>query len=127
MEKILVIDDDKDILELVSLILNVEKISAVVTSDTSGLEELVRRERPAMILMDIWMPLHDGRDLCKKLKDIFPHLSVWLFSANKIASESILKCGADGFISKPFDIKSLIETIRKTFREYHLTNTQLTN
>lgn len=113
MEKILVIDDDRDILELVKIILTSNGINVVISNKPETVNSLIRKNHPDVLLMDISMGAHDGRKICKDLKTNpeFSSLPIILFSANKIDPQSVTLSCADGFLQKPFDIDSLINTI----------------
>lgn len=113
MEKVLVIDDDRDILELVKVILTGKGINVAISNKPEAVNLLLRKHHPNILLMDISMGKYDGRNICKSVKENpdFSSLPVILFSANKIDPESVTLSCADGFLQKPFDIDSLINTI----------------
>jgi len=113
MEKVLVIDDDHDILEVVRLVLTRKGIDVTVSSSPENVKDLIRTEHPDLLLMDISMGCHDGRSICKGLKDSaeYASLPVILFSANKVDPDSVNMACADGFLQKPFDINSLFNII----------------
>jgi len=113
MEKVLVIDDDRDILELVKIILTSNGINVVISNKPETVKSLIKKNHPDILLMDISMGTHDGRKICKDLKTNpeFSSLPIVLFSANKIDPQSVNMSCADGFLQKPFDINSLINTI----------------
>jgi len=113
MEKVLVIDDDLDILELVKIILTGNGINVAISNKPETVNSLLRKYHPDILLMDISMGQYDGRNICKSVKKNpdFSSLPVILFSANKIDPESVTLLNADGFLQKPFDIDSLVNTI----------------
>ena len=113
MDKVLVIDDDHDILDLVKLILTRKGIDVIVSSEPGVVKETIKTNNPNLLLMDISMGTFDGRYLCSQLKKDpeFSFLPVILFSANKIDLHSITESGADDFLQKPFDINSLVDII----------------
>lgn len=114
MHKILVIDDDEDILFAVELILKKAGFQVATSQITKGFFEIVEANKPHLILTDIFMGAYDGRKLCLTLKSnpAYQHLPVLLFSANFKAMENFEQYKADGFISKPFTIKELLSKIQ---------------
>ena len=116
--KILVIDDDPDILELVAIVLRSHNMGAITLSDPKLLLKQLAQNKPDLLLMDINMPPFDGRHLCAELKANKLNIPIVLFPANNITPESIVDCRADGFLQKPFDIDKLIATVHVTLKQY---------
>jgi len=114
MRRIIVVEDDDDILFVVSYML--EKSGYMVLPVAVG--ELVIEEvlimQPDLILMDINLRTCDGRELCLKLKTKY-HLQtpIILFSANVYLASTVHQYKADGFIPKPFDMEDLVSTVDK--------------
>jgi len=114
---VLVVDDNAQNLELLEVYL--EDMSEVrTTSATNGIEaaEIVSRDRPDLILLDIMMPKMSGFELCKQLKsnpktrDI---VIIMVTALNETADiERATECGTDDYLTKPVDRKALIELIR---------------
>jgi len=113
MLNVLIVDDDEDISEMVSLILNTNGINSKWLSDGNHLFEWLASDKPDIILMDIYLGNSDGRVLCRNLKNMenFKHIPVVLYSAGNITTLSIRESLADDFISKPFDISNLLKKI----------------
>jgi DNA-binding response OmpR family regulator len=111
MKKILVVDDDRDILEIVSYILTSRGFN--VSTHTTGLNvpEAVMQFSPDVILLDINLPGKLGTEVCKELKKIHS-IPVILFSAHAKEGKVIAECNADGFIAKPFDMEALVKRIK---------------
>jgi CheY-like chemotaxis protein len=114
--KVLVVDDDPEIVTFLSTLLELEGIeSSVATSAAAALEQL-QQGAPDLVLLDIAMPDRDGIDLCKELKSD-PRTSevpVFVVSARpgKDVVERALAAGAEEFIRKPFENAELISRIR---------------
>jgi CheY-like chemotaxis protein len=114
--KVLVVDDDPEIVTFLSTLLELEGIeSSVATSAAAALEQL-EQGRPDLVLLDIAMPDRDGIDLCKELKSD-PRLAqvpVFVVSARpgKDVVDRALAAGAEEFIRKPFENAELISRIR---------------
>jgi CheY-like chemotaxis protein len=114
-DKILLIDDDEDILLVVKMLLDFHGFETVTRNTGEGLMPVVEEERPALILMDVSLRGLDGRDLTLELKgnEKISHIPVVLFSANVNAEKNYQDYKADGFIAKPFDIDKLVSLIRQ--------------
>ena len=114
--KVLVVDDDPEIVTFLSTLLELEGIeSSVATSAAAALEQL-QQGAPDLVLLDIAMPDRDGIDLCKELKSDprTAEVPVFVVSARpgKDEVERALAAGAEEFIRKPFENAELISRIR---------------
>ena len=112
--RILVVDDEPDILEFLQVILE-EEGYAVTTSDKGDfLEQLHNGGLPHLILLDVLLSGKDGRDIVKYLKNRqeTKHIPVIMFSAHPSAEETARQAGADDFLAKPFNIDVLLEKIK---------------
>ena len=112
-KKILVVDDEPDILEFLQVILE-EEGYAVVTSDKGEfLEQLHNGGLPHLILLDVLLSGKDGREIVKYLKNQqeTKHIPVIMFSAHPSAEETARRAGADDFLAKPFNIDALLDKI----------------
>lgn len=113
MYKIIVVDDDKDILEVLEVILKRDAINMIGLTDTKKLDAHLE-DKPCMILLDVHIMGEDGYEVCRKLKTDpkTKDIPVIMFSA--ASSESVkVKCPADDFVEKPFDIRHLVSVIKK--------------
>lgn len=119
MAKVLIIDDDPDILEVLQLTLQMEGFETRTTPRGEEIFNEVNTFKPDVILLDILLSGSDGRILCKKLKSQIDtkKIPVILISAHPNALNSITEAGANDFIPKPFDISDLLSRVEK-----HLTN-----
>ncbi len=117
MKRILVVDDDKDILNILKLILQMNGFEVMVTPN--GEEALTKSLTycPQLVLLDVFLSGSDGRDICNLLKGnpSTKNIPVVIFSAHSNFEDVLKVCDADDFISKPFDISELVEKIN-----YHL-------
>lgn len=114
--RVLVVDDDPEIVTFLSTLLELEGIeSSVATSAAAALEQL-DRGLPNLVLLDIAMPDRDGIDLCRELKNDprTAEVPVFVVSARpgKDVVERALAAGAEEFIRKPFENSELISRIR---------------
>lgn len=113
---ILVIDDNADILDALSLLLS-ENGYHVITSEKGDYAENLKNHEgdlPDLIIMDVLLSGKDGRQITRILKndDHTKHIPIILISAHPSAEKSIHECGADAFLAKPFDIEELLNMIR---------------
>jgi DNA-binding response OmpR family regulator len=114
MIKVLVVDDDEDLLEMVSMMLRMSGMEVQSLANGEHVFAAIDTGHPHIILMDIYLGDYDGRQLCKKIKSHreYAVLPVVLYSAGNINTASITEAGADSFLQKPFDMKALVTRIR---------------
>jgi two-component system alkaline phosphatase synthesis response regulator PhoP len=114
-KKVFIFDDNVDILELCTLILE-DAGYEIKTSHTSNeIVEQVSAYMPDIIFMDNWLPDIGGIEATQTLKkhQDLKHIPVIYFSANNDVSLLAQKAGADNYLSKPFDIHTLEEIVKK--------------
>jgi len=114
MIKVVVVDDDYDLLELVCLMLETKNTSPLCLQDCKQTMPALHNHVPHVVVMDIYLGDCDGRDLCKQIKssEQFGNIPVILYSAGSIDPASIKACGADHFLKKPFDMNTLLERVQ---------------
>ena len=119
-EKILVVDDEKDILELVRY--NLDKEGFQVTCVTTGEEALhaVSQDAPDLIVLDLMLPGVDGLDVCKRLKrdPNTAEIPIIMLTAKGEESDVVvgLELGADDYVTKPFSPRVLCARVRAVLR-----------
>ncbi len=115
MLTIMVIDDEPDILDVVSYLLDVYGYKAVTIDNGRNVLEKVSSTNPALILLDIQLGNEDGRYLCKQIKETkgYSHIPIILFSANNHYRNGIEQYLCNDFIEKPFDIAFLLDKVRQ--------------
>lgn len=113
-KKILVADDDAGIVDAMQILLEDEGYEVIVTMNGENIFTMYE-QNPDLVFLDIWMSGVNGSTVCRKLKDsnTTRDIPVILFSANRDTEQIALKCGADGFLSKPFEISKLLDTVKK--------------
>lgn len=113
-KKILIADDDPAIIDSLTLMLQMSGYDVMSTSDGATLAAL-QNDLPHLILLDIWMSGENGKDICKTLKKqkTTKHIPVVLISASRDIHATVIEAGADGFISKPFEMQELLSCIEK--------------
>jgi DNA-binding response OmpR family regulator len=117
-KKILVLDDDKDILEILSFVLEDSGFIVKTLSNGETIVDEIRKFHPDLVLMDIMLADMDGRVICQKLKrsSETETLPVILISASHNVSDTLKQSGApNDFIAKPFDIEYLISRVKNQF------------
>lgn len=114
-KKILVVDDEPDILEFLQIIFEEAGFLVVTTEKGDYLEKLKNGPLPDLVLLDMLLSGKDGREVVKKLKsrEKTKHIPVIMFSAHPSAEKTALTAGADDFVEKPFDIETLLEKVRR--------------
>lgn len=113
-KRIVVAEDDPAILDVLRLILEEEGYTVEAVADAATLRDF-SHAHPDLLLLDIWMPGMDGRDLCRDLKrnEETRGIPILLCSANRDGEQIARAAGADGFVAKPFDIDTLLLTIAR--------------
>lgn len=123
--KILVVDDDKNICELLRLYLEKEGYSVILSND--GQEALVKYEalRPDMILLDVMLPGLDGWQVCREIRKKY-NVPIIMVTGKSETFDKVLglELGADDYIVKPFDTKEVIARIKAVFRRMGQTVTE---
>lgn len=120
MEKtILVVDDEDGVRESVREILTDEGYRVIEASDGTRVLDLIRKERPHLVLLDIWMPQVDGIGLLKEIKRQEPGTNVVMASGhgNIHTAVTATKFGAFDFIEKPLSLEGLLLTVRRALGE----------
>jgi len=112
-KKILVVDDESDILEFLQIILEEEGYDVLTSDKGEFLEQLHNGGLPNLILVDVLLSGKDGREIVKHLKsqDETKHIPVIMFSAHPSAEETAKQAGAEDFLAKPFDVDVLLTKI----------------
>lgn len=115
--KILVVDDDKNICELLRLYLEKEGYSVILSND--GQEAIVKFDalRPDMILLDVMLPGLDGWQVCREIRKKY-NVPIIMVTGKSETFDKVLglELGADDYIVKPFDTKEVIARIKAVFR-----------
>jgi DNA-binding response OmpR family regulator len=107
--KILIYDDDKDILEVTSAILKMRGFDVECRNNCRDIPGDINTQQPNVILMDNWLPDIGGVKAVQFLKshEEFKHIPVIFFSANSHVEELAKEAGADYMLKKPFELKEL--------------------
>lgn len=115
MAKILIVDDNADVLHVMQLIFTSRNFEVTTTTRGEETTALVNTFNPSLIFLDINLGTVDGRDISRKLKttEETKHIPIILFSANIIKGNSLEESLADDFVAKPFDVNDLMVKVNK--------------
>ncbi len=115
-KKILVIDDQEDLLELTRRLLESSGYDVITLADGTNALDLIKKELPHLVLMDMIMPEKDGGQICQEMKSdaATHHIPVILTTAQMMDTSEYSdeqSIGADDYLLKPFEIDDLLSKI----------------
>ncbi len=125
-KKILIVEDEPDIAQLVKLYLEKEGFHTNIA--TSGVEalKLIKSDRPDLLILDLMLPEIDGIEVCKKIRTTpdTALLPIIMLTAKAEESDTIigLELGADDYVTKPFSPKALVARVKALFRRLERTD-----
>jgi two component transcriptional regulator, winged helix family len=121
---ILVVDDEKSIMELLVFNLQKEGYNTLEAYDGVTAVEMAMNEKPDLILLDVMIPKLDGISVCKKIRYALniSNIPILMISAKDTESDKIvgLEMGADDYITKPFQIREVMARIKANLRKAEL-------
>jgi CheY-like chemotaxis protein len=122
MAKILIVDDEPDLIFLSKKMLEIEGHAVTGAKNSEEGFRKIRKERPDIILMDVMMPDDDGWEACKKIKESdetsdIPVVMFTVRSSEDSVERSLKYANADAQINKPFDKKDLLNTIENLLKK----------
>lgn len=117
MSKILIVDDEKNICELLTLYLNKEGFETVCVHDGQAALDTFAAEAFDLVLLDIMLPKKDGWEVCREIRKV-SDLPIIMLSAKGETFDKVLglELGADDYVTKPFDTKELVARIKSVIR-----------
>lgn len=118
-KKVLIFDDDNDLLEVCSLILTAKDFEVVIKDKCTEILNDVLAHNPDVIIMDNWIPDIGGVKATRLVKgsEQLRHIPVIFFSANSNVNELAAEAGADYYLQKPFDITELEEMVARAVKD----------
>ncbi len=116
-KKALIVEDDGNIAELLRLYLEKDGFEALIASDGGTGVRLAQDESPALVLLDIMLPVLDGWQVCKKIRE-FSSVPIIMLTAKGETTDKVtgLELGADDYIVKPFEVKELLARVHAVLR-----------
>ena len=119
-KKILVVDDDSNIAELLRFYLEKEDYEVVVKSNGKDAVKTFSEISPDLMLLDIMLPKMDGWQVCREIRRFSSRPIIMLSAKGETVDKVLgLELGADDYISKPFEIKEVLARIKAVFRRYN--------
>ncbi len=116
-KRILIVDDQKKLVELVRFKLEKEGFECLAASDGEEGLEMAKKENPDLILMDVMMPKINGFQVCRLLKsdENYKHIPIIMLSAKDQESDKFWgkESGADDYMTKPFDLEKLFQKVHE--------------
>lgn len=111
-------DDDKDILEMLEIALEINGFEVISEQDSTHIFNAINSSKPDAILLDLWMPVLSGDEIVKQLR-ADPNknkMPIVVISASQDGKEVALKAGADQYLEKPFDIDRLVGCLQEVLK-----------
>ena len=118
-QKILIVDDDENIAELISMYLTKECYDTMTVGDGEAALTAFAEYKPNLILLDLMLPGIDGYQVCRKIR-VDSMVPIIMLSAKGEVFDKVLglELGADDYIIKPFDSKELVARVKAVLRRY---------
>ena len=119
-QKIMIVDDDENIAELISLYLIKECYETLIVTDGEAALKAFAEFRPNMILLDLMLPGIDGYQVCREIRTRSQVPVIMLSAKGEVFDKVLgLELGADDYMIKPFDSKELVARVKAVLRRYH--------
>ena len=115
---VLIVEDDNNIAELLRLYLEKEGYATLVASDGGAGLEQFRQHHPDIVLLDVMMPVRDGWEVCRAIRQTDKKTPIIMLTAKGETTDKVsgLKMGADDYITKPFEMKEVLARIEAVLR-----------
>ena len=115
--KILVVDDDKNICELLKLYLENDGYTVYIANDGQEAVNTFQQKAPQLVLLDIMLPKIDGWQVCREIRKISSAPIIMLTAKGETFDKVLgLELGADDYVTKPFDAKEVMARIKAVLR-----------
>ena len=117
VNKILIVDDDENIVELIRIYFEKEGFATVTASNGVKALELFKTEAPSIVILDIMMPEMDGWQVCREIRKI-SNIPIIMLTAKGETFDKVLglELGADDYMTKPFETKELVARVKAVLR-----------
>ena len=115
---ILVVDDNKAILDFLLLLISKHAFAAIGASSGRECLQIVQRQHVDLILLDVMMPVMDGLEVCQELKKLAPSVPIILLTArdDMMTRAAAMDLGVSEFVAKPVNNKDLLDRVRTQLR-----------
>ena len=126
-QRILIVDDDENIAELISLYLTKECFETKIVYDGESALDTLSSFKPNLILLDLMLPGMDGYQVCREIRKN-NNTPIIMLSAKGETFDKVLglELGADDYMIKPFETKELVARVQAVLRRYHLPQSAVT-
>ncbi|MDR3271386.1 MAG: response regulator transcription factor [Peptococcaceae bacterium] len=126
MSKIMIVDDDPNIRELVCALLKKGGLNPCEASDGRDALQKITAENPALCIVDLMMPHMNGYELCRKLRQYHENIPVLLLTAKDELPAKVqgFEAGADDYLTKPFEGDELLLRVQALLRRYKIASSQ---
>ena len=123
--KILIVDDDSNIVELISLYLEKEGFDTLTAANGKIAVDLFKEEAPSLVILDIMMPQMDGWQVCREIRRV-SNIPIIMLTAKGETFDKVLglELGADDYMVKPFETKELVARVKAVLRRTESKQTQ---
>ncbi|MGJ1436018.1 response regulator [Sphingobacterium siyangense] len=117
-KKIMICDDDRGILEMLELFLELEGYNVICELNSTHLTKQLISHKPDLLLLDLWMPIISGDQLIKIIRSTpeIKETPIIVLSASVDGPEIAGNLGANGFIAKPFDLTDITDKINSILK-----------
>lgn len=118
-QKVLIVDDDNNIAELISLYLTKECFETMIVNDGESVMGAIKTFDPNLILLDLMLPGIDGYQVCREVRARYTMPIIMLSAKGEVFDKVLgLELGADDYMEKPFDTKELVARVKAVLRRY---------
>lgn len=120
-KKILIVDDEKPIVDILKFNLEKEGYSTVEAYDGEEAIEKTLNEKPDLIILDVMLPKLDGFEVCKKLRQTITTPILMLTAKEDVVDKIIgLELGADDYVTKPFSVREMMARVKANLRKFEI-------
>jgi len=116
--QVMLLDDDQDMLDLLSVVLEKRALSAQVFTNPSQLFEALQSVRPSIVVTDLQIDEEDGMDVCRRLTEDYPEILCVVLSGDSTRRHAALRAGADLFLLKPISSQLLVDALLGLVRHH---------
>ncbi|CAM3163991.1 response regulator transcription factor [Sporolactobacillus spathodeae] len=126
MKSILIVDDDPNIRELVSVFMHQEGLSCMEAENGRQALQTLEKDTIALVVLDVMMPEMDGWRFCEKARSLYPQLPILMLTAKGETMQKVkgFQLGADDYLVKPFEPIELVMRIKALLKRYQISVSQ---